>query len=462
MRNVTVWIGAKRLRSNKKHLRFLQWFFCLACVAAMFFCACGRAAEDAYEPEQRTGADDYGAGRSTPEDAASAARVAEQASDVPETESIAPRAAAERIAEAGGLTLKEEMAKSFATEYAVFYYGEGHKLIFIDGRKYLIIPEECRQGGEENRLKEALTAEDEFVILQAPVGNIYLAATATMSLFDALNALDRISFSSVKKSDWHIKNARQAMVDGRIIYAGKYDAPDYESLTVAGCSLALESTMLLHSPQVQAKLESLGIPVFIDRSSYETEPLGRTEWIKCYGALLGRESEAERFFDEQQKKVSAVEKQVEKKLVGRDDKLPTVAFFFINSAGNVVIRRNEDYIPKMIAAAGGAYAFSDMKDPDPESARGSVTISAEEFYATAKDADYLIYNATIASAPDSADALIAKNELFGDFAAVRNHRLYVIDNDLYQATDRTAEIIEDFYRMLYADGADTVYCKRVE
>ena len=48
-------------------------------------------------------------------------------------------------------------------------------------------------------------------------------------------------------------------------------------------------------------IEDLDIPVFIDRSSYETHPLARTEWIKLYGAMLDKEEEAYSFFDEQAK-----------------------------------------------------------------------------------------------------------------------------------------------------------------
>lgn len=51
------------------------------------------------------------------------------------------------------------------------------------------------------------------------------------------------------------------------------------------CDIAIESTMILHTPKVQEMIEDLDIPVFIDRSSYETHPLGRTEWIKLYGAM---------------------------------------------------------------------------------------------------------------------------------------------------------------------------------
>ena len=55
--------------------------------------------------------------------------------------------------------------------------------------------------------------------------------------------------------------------------------------------------MIYHTPEVKEKLEALGIPVLVERSSYETDPLGRMEWIKLYGALTGHYAEAAAFFD---------------------------------------------------------------------------------------------------------------------------------------------------------------------
>ena len=58
--------------------------------------------------------------------------------------------------------------------------------------------------------------------------------------------------------------------------------------------------MILHSPEVKEKLESFGIPVLVDHSSYEAHPLGRTEWIRLYGVLTGKEKEAEAAFAKQE------------------------------------------------------------------------------------------------------------------------------------------------------------------
>lgn len=84
-----------------------------------------------------------------------------------------------------------------------------------------------------------------------------------------------------------------------MIYAGKYSKPDYELLVSEGCDLAIENRMITHSPEVVEMLQSFDIPVMIEYSSYEQHPLGKVEWVKFFGALTGKEAEAEEAFAEQ-------------------------------------------------------------------------------------------------------------------------------------------------------------------
>lgn len=109
--------------------------------------------------------------------------------------------------------------------------------------------------------------------------------------------------------------------------------------------------MISHSPEVKEKLESFGIPVLVEHSSYENHPLGRTEWLKLYGVLLGKEDMADELFQEQVEKLKTVE--------DSDNTGKTVAFFYINSIGAANVRKSNDYVSKMIELAGGKYIFDD-------------------------------------------------------------------------------------------------------
>ena len=78
---------------------------------------------------------------------------------------------------------------------------------------------------KETAPKTPGTPEDvpeETAVVYQPVKNIYLAASAAMDMFRALDALDTIRLSGTDADGWYIKEAREAMKSGKILYAGKY------------------------------------------------------------------------------------------------------------------------------------------------------------------------------------------------------------------------------------------------
>ena len=333
-----------------------------------------------------------------------------------------------------GLTYESSMDLSFAECFDVYYYKDGYKLLDVhDNARYLVVPE-----GKE--APEGL--DDDIQVLQQPLDTIYMAATSPMALFDAIGSVDSIKLSGLDASGWYIQAAADAINNGDMAYAGKYDEPDYELLVGEDCDLAIESTMILHAPKVQEMIETLGIPVFVDRSSYESQPLGRTEWIRLYGAMMNKEDEAEAFFSKQA--------QIIEKLKDFPNTEKTVAFFYINTSGSPVVRNPKDYISSMIEVAGGRNAFADLQD---DSGKTSVSITMEEFYNTAVDADYLIYNTSIDATVDSLDDLLAKDSLMADFKAVKEGNVWVTDDSMYQHTDTIGELINDFNLML-TDGSE--------
>ena len=198
----------------------------------------------------------------------------------------------DKALEIDGLNFSERVELKYADKFAIDRYNDGYSLISTaDGNKYLLVPENADVPEVDGNIK----------IIQKPVENIYLAATAVMDLFDSLGKGDAIGFSSTKKENWYIDYAKTAMENGDMVYAGKYNEPDYELLLSEGCNLTIQSTMIGHAPDVREKLEELGMTVFIDNSSYESHPLGRSEWIKVYAEMLDESEKAEKLFDEQAK-----------------------------------------------------------------------------------------------------------------------------------------------------------------
>jgi len=352
-----------------------------------------------------------------------------------------------------GLVYEGSMELQYAENFTVDYYEGGYTLLTttMDGAQFLLVPEggEIPDGGE---ISDIGTADRGIVILQRPVEDIYLVASSAMDMFSGLDGLDAIAFSGQKEDGWYIEAAREAMEKGDILYAGKYDEPDYETIVSGNCALAIENMMISHSPEVVEKLEDFGIPVMIEYSSYEPHPLGRVEWIRFYGALLGKEEEAERIFAEQTAVLESVSADE------RTDK--TVAFFFVTSNGLIQVRQSSDYVPKMIELAGGNYVFEDLGGSGTK--RSTMNLQVEEFYAGAKDADFLIYNSSIDGGVSDLEELLGKCGPLADFKAVQEGNVWCTTNDMYQQSLSIGHLIEDIHAMLQGEEGDMHYLFHLE
>lgn len=318
----------------------------------------------------------------------------------------------------------------YATQFTADCYEGGYTMLTLteSGEQFLVTPEDA---AAVEGLPESVT------VLRQPIRNIYLVSTSVMDLFLALDGLESVTLSGTQAEGWYLDEARAAMEDGRIAYAGKYSAPDYETILASGCGLAIENTMIYHTPEVKEQLEKFGIPVLVERSSYETDPLARMEWVKLYGILLGKQQEAEQLFDTQVQRVAPLENQ---QPTGK-----TVAFFSITSNNLVTVRKGSDYVARMIEMAGGSYVFADLTDNGNNLA--TINLSLEDFYAGAKDADVLLYNSTIEGSIASAEQLVEKCPLLAQFKAVQNGNVWCTAQSLFQQSMELPDLILDMNRV---------------
>ena len=337
--------------------------------------------------------------------------------------------------------LTGSMELKYANQFHVDYYDDGISVITVeDGLRYLVT--------EDTEAMPDWLPEDEvssMTVIKSPVHAVYNAASSAMDLIDASGGIGSVVMTSTKAGDWGIDKIKNLVEDETIRYIGKYSAPDYEALLESDVDLAIESTMIYHSPQVKEAIEELGIPVLVERSSYESDPLGRLEWIKLYGLLLGKSDEAQAFFDEAVAKVEGVNTDA---VTGS----PSVAFFSVSSNGSVVVRKPGDYVTRMIETAGGTYALDGITSEE-DNALSTMNMQMEAFYDKAVDADILIYNSTIEGGLKDLSDLMALSDKFNDFAAVKNGNVWCTEASTFQRTTGAADMIVEMNR-IFAGAAD--------
>ena len=226
-----------------------------------------------------------------------------------------------------------------------------------------------------------------------------------------------------------------------------------------GTDIAVESTMIYHSPQIKEQLERLGIPVLVERSSYETDPLGRMEWIKLYGLLTGTEKEADDFFAAQAARLEDLAEDTETE----KDRTKTVAYFYISSGGYAVVRKSGDYIAKMIEMAGGSY-FLDEDLPGEDNALSTMHMEMESFYEAARDADIIIYNSSIDEDIEDTRQLLDNCPLLEDFKAVREGNVWCRGKNMFQQPAGICDMIVEMNKVITGckDDEGMQYLHRVE
>lgn len=328
-----------------------------------------------------------------------------------------------------------------ASLFQIDTYSQGYRLMTLGAEgeqqeQYLVVPEDAPI---PTGLPEDVT------VLRQPLDQIYLVSTSVMDLVCALGGIENIRFTGTDTNGWYVEEAKAALEDGSLLYAGKYSTPDYELLLSSGCDLTIENTMIFHSPEVTEQLQKLGIPTLVEYSSYEKSPLGRLEWLKVYGTLLGKEEQAAAYFEKQKElALSACQESTGK----------SVAFFYLTANGAVNVRKSNDYIATMIQWAGGTYLPDDSVLPPDENALSTCNIQMEAFYESARDADILIYNSTIEGELATLEDLLAETPPLADFKAVKTGNIWCSRKSMFQKSTGIAQILLDFQKMFGENPGD--------
>lgn len=330
----------------------------------------------------------------------------------------------------------EQWKPEYATQFVMTKYDTYTLIEIADGQQILVVPENAP-------VPENLP--EEMTVLQQPLEQLYVAASSAMDCFVELGALPQVALTSTTYENWSIPEVREALQENTLEYVGKYSAPDYEYVLDTGCDGVVESTMIYHSPETMEQLRKLGLPVMVERSSYEAHPMGRMEWIRLYGVLTGHEAEAETFFAEAEQRFRQVLKE------GNTGK--TVAFFYITSNGLVNVRKPGDYLATMIGLSGGNYVFENLK-VDSDSATSGMNMEMESFYAGARDADVLIYNSTIDGGMETLEELLVKKPLLKDFRAVQQGNVWCTEKSMFQKTTAMADMMEDLHAIVTGEAEE--------
>lgn len=208
-------------------------------------------------------------------------------------------------------------------------------------------------------------------VIRTPVSNALIYATVHTSLVQQLGAIEAIG--GVCNARYiNSPQLKERIASGEVADCGNSMSPDLERI------LMLRPQAILLSPfennDRYGRVADLGIPIVECADYMETSPLGRAEWVKFYGRLLGRAREADSMFCATESRYLALRDSVAD----------------VSVRPGVVLDRRYGQVWNVPGGASTMAAFirdaGGMNPFDSYQQSGSVAIAPEQVLATAHDA----------------------------------------------------------------------------
>ncbi len=257
----------------------------------------------------------------------------------------------------------------------------------------------------------------EGTVVRTPIKNALVYSSVHTSLLQELGAIGAVH-GVVDKQYFNDTVIASGLARGTIADCGNSMNPTVERV------IDMQPDAILLSPYQDAsygQIAKLDIPIIECADYLEYDPLGRAEWVKFYGELVGKRAQADSLY---QAVVDAYN-DMKRKAAGAKSHPTVVTEMVINGIWNVP--GGQSYMARILNDAGGRYLWAGDENT------GSLALDFNQVLAVAQDADYWFIKWTnINSLKD----LQGANDLNKEMAAFKNKRVYVCDTDKTRFFDR--------------------------
>ncbi len=294
---------------------------------------------------------------------------------------------------------------------------------------YILVP-------QANELPSSLP---EGTVIRTPVKRAVVFTTVHCSLFMTLGQQDRIvGVADLKyiKIPWIQEQCKK----GLIADCGEGLSPVVEKV------IDMNPDVMLLSPFENSggygKLDEINIPIVECAEYMETSPLGRAEWMKFYGLLLGEEAQTERLFAEVDSSYNALKDLAKTSKINRSvivDKVTGSVWY---------VPGGRSTIGQMLSDARCDYPFAN------DTHSGSLSLPFETVLEKGGECDIWFYRYNSDRSMTLKD-LLAEKEGYKQLKAYRTGEVYgcnVAKTLFYeQSPFRPDYLLSDFIQILHPD-----------
>ncbi|WP_425392664.1 ABC transporter substrate-binding protein [Ekhidna sp.] len=284
---------------------------------------------------------------------------------------------------------------SISTHKGVEYAKGFHFESDSDGSEYLVIDEPWPNASQAIR----------YQLDQRPK-RIVCTSTSHLPFLELLDAEDLVvGFPNLNyiSSETFIARAE----DGLLTDLGPDGSMNMELLLGINPDAVIAFDMGGES-QTLDKIKEAGIPVYYNSDFLEQSPLGRAEWIKFFGALLGKQAEADSIF-------SAIENEyLTLKDLAENEKIKPKILSGVVYGDTWFLPGGNNWAATFFNNAGGEYLW------DSDSTSGWMELSFESVYEKGNKADKWIGTSTL----NSRKEMLGQDARYASFKAFKADEVY--------------------------------------
>ena len=258
-----------------------------------------------------------------------------------------------------------------------------------------------------DRTKSAPGGLPKGTIVKVPVKDIVIYTSVHAAIIDQLHETDKV-IGVCEPRYMDTPAIQEGIQAGRIADLGEATSPNIEKMIEIGAELVIASPFQNSS---YGPVEKIGIPIIEGADYMEAFPLGRTEWIRFYGLLFGKEEMADSIFKETEQAYLSL-----KDLTANIDNRPTV-LSEKKFGSSWYVPSGDSYMAHLIEDAGADYMFKDLPGA------GSTPLAFETVFDKAIHADIWLVKYNQSSEMTYND-LRSEYTPYENFDAFKKKRIY--------------------------------------
>ncbi len=278
------------------------------------------------------------------------------------------------------------------------------------------------------------------------LGTSYIPQLKELGLLDDLIGVDSLPL-------YNTPEVVEMGAEGKLLEVGVGSNINVEAVLNAEPGLVL--TFGSGSPDYDAHpaLIQAGVPVVVASDYVEQTPLGQAEWIKFTSMFYDEEALANSIFDA---KVAEYDRLSGLTASLSEDQKPLVLWnSYTNYSNAWFIPGTDSYAATYVRDAGGKLVLGD--DPSLQGNNNALPFDFEAVYAAGLDADYWMPGVFGVA---TLDDLVAQDERYRDFAAVKHDAVYNYDarenansgNDYFEnGIANPQDVLADLIRIFHPD-----------